>query len=83
MAPDSVRKPSPKPQVIEEVYKGCSITATRHGYTITGALTHTVDLTTQFLDHVEPGKDKIAVPGPSCSIHTNMQRAKLWIDRHG
>lgn len=72
-----------KIQSLEETYKGCVIKAHGHGYTITGALAREVDTREQRFDHVEPGKDRIKVPGPSCSVHTNMQCAKLWIDSHG
>jgi hypothetical protein len=65
---------------VEETYKGCAITAHLYGYTITGAFAREVDTRKQVFEAVGT-KERLAVPGPSCSATTNMQRAKLWIDQ--
>jgi hypothetical protein len=65
-----------------ESYKGCTINAHNHGYTITGALINVVDNQQRVATSVLTGEE-IKLPGPSSDSLTWMQAAKLWIDSRG
>jgi hypothetical protein len=67
---------------ISESYKGCTINAHNHGYTITGALIHEVDNRQRTVTSVITG-EQILTPGPTSDSLTWMQAAKNWIDAHG
>lgn len=64
---------------ISESYKGCTIDAHNHGYTISGALNHEMDNRQQVSTNLVTG-EKIPTPGPTSDSETWMQIAKLWID---
>ena len=65
-----------------ESYKGCTINAHNHGYSITGALTQVVDNQQRVATNIITG-DEIRLPGPSSDSQTWMQAAKQWIDNRG
>lgn len=64
-----------------ESYKGCTINAHNHGYSITGALTNVVDNQQRVATSLVTG-EKIHLPGPTSDSLTWMQAAKTWIDNN-